>query len=133
MYFFLKNELSQETLKYYLHRSSQQRCSVRKCVFRNFTKFTWKHLRQSLFFNKVAVLRSAALFKKRLWCRCFPMSFGTFLRTPLQDTFGRLLLFAALQVFSIQKQSSGSVVKNRFLESFGTKLGKNYLFRKCTG
>ena len=61
------------------------------------------------------------------------MSFGTFLRTPLQDTFGRLLLFAALQVFSIQKQSSGGVVKNGFSESFGKKLGKNDLFIKFTG
>ena len=29
------------------------RCSVRKGVLRNFTKFTGKHLCQSLFFNKV--------------------------------------------------------------------------------
>ena len=35
-------------------RSSHQRCSVRKGVLRNFTKFTGKHLCQSLFFNKVA-------------------------------------------------------------------------------
>ena len=35
-------------------RSSQQRCSVRKGVLRNFTKFTGKHLCQSFFFNKVA-------------------------------------------------------------------------------
>ena len=31
------------------------RCSVKKDVLRNFTKFTGKHLRQSLVFNKVAV------------------------------------------------------------------------------
>ena len=35
-------------------RSSHQRCSVKKVVLRNFAKFTGKHLRQSLFFNKVA-------------------------------------------------------------------------------
>ena len=35
-------------------RGSHWRCSVRKGVLRNFTKFTGKHLRQSLFFNKVA-------------------------------------------------------------------------------
>ena len=39
-------------------RSSHQRCFVRKGVFRNFTKFSGKHLRQSLFLNKVAALRS---------------------------------------------------------------------------
>ena len=45
-------------------RSSHQRCSVRKGGLRNFTKFTGKHLRQSLFFNKVASLRPAILLKK---------------------------------------------------------------------
>ena len=33
-------------------------------------------------FNKVAGLRSTTLFKKRLWHRCFPVNFVTFLRTP---------------------------------------------------
>ena len=40
-----------------LFRSSHQRCSIRKSVPRNFTKFTGKHLCQSLFLNKVAGLR----------------------------------------------------------------------------
>ena len=34
-----------------------QRCSIKKGVFRNFTKFTGKHLCQNPFFNKVAGLR----------------------------------------------------------------------------
>ena len=59
-----------------------QRCSVKKGVLRNFTKFTGKHLCQSLFFNKVAGLRPATLLKKRLWHRCFPVNFVKFLRTP---------------------------------------------------
>ena len=62
-------------------RSSQQRCSVRIGVLRNFTKFTGKHLCQSLFFNKVAGLRPATLFKKKLWRRCFPVNSVKFLRT----------------------------------------------------
>ena len=33
------------------------------CVLRNFAKFTGKHQRQSLFFNKVACLRPATLLK----------------------------------------------------------------------
>ena len=37
-------------------RSNHQRCSMKKGVLRNFTKFTGKHLCQSLFFNKVAGL-----------------------------------------------------------------------------
>ena len=44
-------------------RSNHRRCSVRKGVLRNFTKFTGKHLYQSLFFNKVAGLRH--LFQNR--------------------------------------------------------------------
>ena len=40
-----------------IHRSSQMRCSIIKCVLRNFAKFTEKHLCQSLFFNKAAGLR----------------------------------------------------------------------------
>ena len=39
-------------------RSSHQRCFVKKGVLRNVTKFTGKHLRQNLFFNKVGGVRS---------------------------------------------------------------------------
>ena len=60
----------------------------------NYTKFTGKHFCQSLFLNKVAVLRPATLLKKRLWRGCFLVNFVTFLRTPfLQSTSGRLLLY----------------------------------------
>ena len=39
------------------------------------------------------MLRSATFLKKRLWHRCFPVSFAKFLRTPfLQNTSGWLLL-----------------------------------------
>ena len=76
-----------------LVRSSHQRCSIKKCVLENFAKFTGKHLCQSLFFNKVACLRSAILLKTRLWHSCFPVNFEEFLGTPfLLITFGRLLL-----------------------------------------
>ena len=37
------------------------RCSVRKGVLRNFAKFTGKHLRRSLFLNKVSGLRPVTL------------------------------------------------------------------------
>ena len=64
---------------------------MKKGVLRNSTKFTGKHLRQSPFFNKNADLRPAALLKKRLWHRCFPVNFAKFLRTPfLQKNSGRL-------------------------------------------
>ena len=74
-------------------RSSHQRCSVRKGVLRNFTKFIGKHLCQSLIFNKVGGLRPTALLKKRLRHRYFPADFVEFPRTPiLQNTSGRLPL-----------------------------------------
>ena len=63
-------------------RSSHRKCSVRKCVFRNFAKFTGKHLCQSLFFNKLPGLRPATLLKKRLRNRCFPVNFAKFLIIP---------------------------------------------------
>ena len=52
-------------------RSSHQRCSVRKGVLRNFTKFAGKHLCQSLFFDKFAASGPATLLKKRLSVQVF--------------------------------------------------------------
>ena len=62
-----------------------QTCSIWKGVLRNLTKFTWNHLCQSLFFNKVVGPRPATLIKKRLWHRCLYEIFkNTFsYRTPL--------------------------------------------------
>ena len=74
-------------------RSSHQRWSVEKGVYRNFAKFTGENLCQRLFFNKVASLRPATLLKSNLWHRCFPVNFTKFLRTPfLQNISERLLL-----------------------------------------
>ena len=79
-------------------------CSSVKDAFRNFARFTGKHLCWSLFFNKVAGLRPGTLLKKRLWHRSFLVNFVKFLRTPFftehlwttvsQDigmTYGKLL------------------------------------------
>ena len=58
-------------------RSSHRRYSVKKGVLRNFSQFTGKRLCQSPFLNKVAGLnKPAALLKKRLWRRCFPVNFA---------------------------------------------------------
>ena len=56
----------------------------KKGVLKNFTKFT----------------APATLLKKRLWHRCFPVSFAKFLRTPfLTENLRWLLLhFASLTV-----------------------------------
>ena len=71
----------------------------KKGVFRNFAKFTGKHLRQILLFNKVASLRPVTLFKKRPWHRCFPVNFAKFLRTPFLIEHLRWLLLT--RVFSV--------------------------------
>ena len=75
-------------------RSRHQRCSMKKGVLRNFTKFTGKHLCHSLIFSKVACIRPATFLPgQRLWRKCFPVNFVKFLEIPfLQNTTGRLLL-----------------------------------------
>ena len=65
-----------------LYRSSRPEVLCKKDFLRNFTKFTGKHLCQSLFLNKLAGLSPVTLLKKRLWHRCFPVNFVKFLRTP---------------------------------------------------
>ena len=54
----------------------------KKGALRNLAKFAGKHLYQSIFFNKAASLMPAAVLKKRLWHRCFPVNFAKFLRIP---------------------------------------------------
>ena len=66
---------------------------MKKGVLKNFAKLTGKHLCQSFFFNKVALLKPATLLKKILWHGCFPVNFAKFLRTLfLQRTSGSLIL-----------------------------------------
>ena len=78
----------QMTFGFWVIRSSHQRCSVKKGFLRDFTKFTGKHMCQSLFFNKVAGLRSASFLKKRLWHRSFPVNFEKLHRkTPVPESF----------------------------------------------
>ena len=61
----------------------------KKDVLRSFTKFTGKHLCQSLFYNKGVGLRPATLLKKETLAKVFSCEFcgiskNTFLhRTPL--------------------------------------------------
>ena len=50
-----------------------QRCSVRKGVLRNITKFTGKHLCQSLFFNKVS--EACNFIKKEKLAQVFSCEF----------------------------------------------------------
>ena len=59
-------------LRVIILRNSRSEVFCKKGVLRNFGKFTGKHLWQSFFFNKVASVSPATLFKKRLWHKCFP-------------------------------------------------------------
>ena len=99
-------------------------------VLKNFTNFTGKHLYQSLFFNKVAGQRSATLLKKKLWHKCFPVTFVKFLRAPfLQNTSGRLFLKVNLEggrACNLQKQLLGDMFfKIGVIKNFAIFIGKH--------
>ena len=81
-------------------RSSCPKVFCKKGVLRNFVKFAGKHLCQSLFLNKVAALRPATLFQKRLWHRCFPVNFTKFLRTSFlkEHLWWLLLVFQNFEI-----------------------------------
>ena len=49
---------------------------MKKGALINFTKFTEKHLRQSLFLNKVTGLRAATLLKKETLAQVFSWELG---------------------------------------------------------
>ena len=58
-----------------IDRSSCPEVFCKKGFLESFTKFTGKHLCQSLFFNKDADLRPATLLKKRFQHSSFPVNF----------------------------------------------------------
>ena len=98
-----------------LNRTSRPEVFCKKGV-QNFTKFTGKHLCQSLFFNQVAGLRPATFFKKTLWHRCFSMNFVKlkntyFYRTPP--------ITASVQNFvSISNQIYVAIGVKRYFQKF---------------
>ena len=71
----------QNTSNFIKFGSSRPEVFCKKGVLRNLTKFTEKHQYQSLSLNKVAG-QACNFIKKRLSCRCFPVNFVKFLRTP---------------------------------------------------
>ena len=94
--------------------SSRPEVFCKKSVVRNFTKYTRKHLYQSLFFNNVAGLWPATLLKKRLWHRCFLVNFAKFPRTPfLTEHFWWLLLFS----WHISNANEICEITNAFLQA----------------
>ena len=62
------------------HKSSRHlEVYYKKVFYKDFSKITGKHLCRSFFFNKSSGLTSVTLLEKRLWQRCFPVSFAAFL------------------------------------------------------
>ena len=66
-------------------RSSHHRCSIKKGVLRNLTKFTGKHLCQSLFVNKVIKKEALAQVLSCQFCKISKNAF--FYRTRPDDCF----------------------------------------------
>ena len=64
----------QSMLDRLFYRSSYQSCPTKKGVLRNFTKFTGKHMCQSLF-NKVAGFMPSTLLKKETLAQVFSSEF----------------------------------------------------------
>ena len=105
-----------------IFRRSRPEVFCKKSVLRNFTKFTGKHLHLSIFYNKVAAPHSATLFKKRLWHRCFFVTFAKFLRTLFltEHLWWLLLHFKVAAINSIHplpfishKKSEGDEITQR--------------------
>ena len=73
-------------------------------------------------FNKVTGQRPTTLLRKRLWNRCFPVNFATFLKTPfLQNTSGQLLLTQLLKMSGfymsfIQKNKNNKKAEEYWLQ-----------------
>ena len=75
-----KSILRASHFQFVAFRSGRPKVFCKKGALSNFSKFTRKHLCQTLFVNNVA--RPATLLKKRLLHRCFPVNFEKFIRTP---------------------------------------------------
>ena len=82
-------------------------------ILRNFTKFTGKHLCQSLFFTD---LRPATLLKKKPWHRCFFVNFVKFLRTPFLKEHLWWLILKRKQFVTINESYSKSNGSNNIRE-----------------
>ena len=82
--------------------SSRRRCPVRKGVLRNFAKFTGKHLRQSLFFNKGSCEFSEISKKTSLTEHLWATASGTSLNfAEIWDSYERTYYDTFADMFSI--------------------------------
>ena len=101
-------------------RNSRPGVFCKKGVLRNIERFTGKHLRQGLFFNKVAGFKPVTFLKKRFWHRSFPVNFAKFLRTLFLIEHPRwLLLEPFLGCQSIWYFSRNTIFSRRNIIFFG--------------
>ena len=100
---FSKIDFENDIVHYQPFRSSHRRCPIQKVVFENFVKFTGKHLRQSLFFNKLAGWGSETLPQVFfcVFCEIFKNTFSLEYLQWLLLTFLWSLATYVLQVFPI--------------------------------
>ena len=120
MVILLEQVVTEDILKI---RSSRPEVFCKNGVLRNFTKFTGKHLCQSLVFNKVAGLRPATLLKKKFWQRSSPMNFVKFLRIPFHI---EQLWWLFLDDSCSEKIGALSCVRNSY-----KILPNQFNFRRC--
>ena len=100
------------------------------CLKKNLAKFKGKHLRQNLFFSKVA-----GLLKERLCHRCFPVNFTKFLRTPFLQNTSRRLLLQCVKIwfwdeFSLKNNLLGKALKPPLFSVLSSYLKHIFLIKK---
>ena len=107
--FIFKIKLSDSKPKVITSRSNHRRCSVKKDVLRNFTKFTGKHLYHSLFFNKVAGRK--ATLAQVFFCEFCEISINTFFTEHLWAT-ASVQVVMKFGTLKIQLENTNSSWKN---------------------
>ena len=92
------------TARFHFYRSSRPEVFCQKDVLRNFVKFTWKHLCQSLFFNKVSGLKPQAcnFIKKETLAQVFFCEFCEISK----NTFSCRRPLVAASAFSMNARKS---------------------------
>ena len=71
-----------------------RRCAVNN-VFLEISQKSQKNTFARISFNKVARLRPETSLKKRFWCRCFPVNFAKFPKTPFLKEYLQWLLLSS--------------------------------------
>ena len=88
----------------------------KKDVLGNFTKFTGKHLCQSLFFNKVAGLRPASLLKKETLTQMFSCEFREVSKDTFSQNTSRHSVIKRMVICNIENLWRTVLKSNRYLQ-----------------